>query len=31
MTDASAALFPRLKFPLKYTPVRCRLISAVKL
>jgi SAM-dependent methyltransferase len=31
MTDASAALFPRLKFPLRYMPVRCRLISAVKL
>jgi len=30
MTDASAALFPWLKFPLKYAPVRCMLISAVK-
>ena len=30
MAEASAALFPRLKFPLKYAPVRCLLISAVK-
>lgn len=30
MTDASAALFPWLKFPLKYAPVRCMLVSAVK-
>jgi SAM-dependent methyltransferase len=30
MADASSALFPRLKFPLKYAPVRCLLISAVK-
>ena len=30
MADASAALFPRLRFPLKYGPVRCLLISAVK-
>jgi SAM-dependent methyltransferase len=31
MADASSALFPRLKFPLKYAPVHCLLISAVKL
>lgn len=30
MTEASQALFPWLRFPLKYTPVRLRLISAVK-
>ncbi len=30
MTDVSSALFPRLKFPLKYAPVACRLISAFK-
>lgn len=30
MKEASQALFPRLRFPLKYTPVRIRLISAVK-
>jgi SAM-dependent methyltransferase len=30
MADASSALFPRLKFPLRYAPVRCLLISAVK-
>jgi SAM-dependent methyltransferase len=30
MNEASQALFPWLRFPLKYTPVRCTLISAVK-
>lgn len=30
MKEASQALFPWLRFPLKYTPVRIRLISAVK-
>jgi SAM-dependent methyltransferase len=30
MKEASQALFPRLRFPLKYIPVRIRLISAVK-
>ena len=30
MAEASAALFPRLKFPLRYAPVQCLLISAVK-
>jgi ubiquinone/menaquinone biosynthesis C-methylase UbiE len=30
MNEASQALFPWLRFPLKYTPVRIRLISAVK-
>jgi len=30
MADASSALFPRLRFPLKYAPVRCCLVSAVK-
>jgi SAM-dependent methyltransferase len=30
MAEASAALFPRLKFPLRYAPVHCLLISAVK-
>jgi len=30
MKEASQALFPGLRFPLKYTPVRIRLISAVK-
>ncbi|GEM_PF-2117314 len=31
MKEASQALFPWLRFPLKYTPVRCTLISAFKL
>lgn len=30
MNEASQALFPWLRFPLRYTPVRIRLISAVK-
>ncbi len=30
MKEASQALFPWLRFPLKYTPVRCTLISAIK-
>jgi len=30
MADASSALFPGLKFPLRYAPVQCLLISAVK-
>lgn len=30
MKEASQALFPWLRFPLEYTPVRIRLISAVK-
>jgi ubiquinone/menaquinone biosynthesis C-methylase UbiE len=30
MNEASQALFPWLRFPLKFTPVRIRLISAVK-
>jgi len=30
MNEASQALFPGLRFPLKYTPVRIRLLSAVK-
>ena len=30
MNEASQALFPWLRFPLKYTPVRCMLISAIK-
>jgi len=30
MNEASQALFPWLRFPLKYTPARCTLISAVK-
>jgi len=31
MKEASQALFPWLRFPLRYTPVHCTLISAVKL
>ncbi len=30
MNEVSQALFPWLRFPLKYTPVRCTLISAIK-
>jgi len=30
MTEFSQALFPWLKLPLKYSPFRCRLISAIK-
>jgi SAM-dependent methyltransferase len=28
MTEASQALFPRLRFPLRYTPMRCVLMAA---